>query len=629
MTQNLSHPLIVRFETGKGNVVQSGKDVITVPAFSRKAQTMQVINNVISEANKQGQPFDYLALSFRDAVKQNNGQFNDATMNALHMRANWLMKVDNGQGRILPAINRKAGSQQLYLLNPQYDKEAKDFTAIDGQNSLGKRYVVPKDTVKQVYDEYGDRNKWEKHQAEVLHKFAQINPLSEEHTKMLESPKRGLKGKDLAGFFDWRSNQVVIPELMNDNMIGIPSIKATAFGDINVTANGQQIGTGSLLSLKTGGKSGFMIPMRNPEGNAPKYQVAADISKINLVLKAKAKDGISIQKSEYYDKKNGKYKFKFKDGKPSNLILEDANNEGATFKDDKGEFTVGIKEDIKPQLEKRGYDIPKIIDNIKPTPETKYIWMSRGDMIGPKAKGPNDLDVSPSNPGFITAKEPTNGEDKYIVMVAEGALKGVITSKYLMHPDKNGHSLGDKLAGDRGLIVAQVPGVAESFVKDVPRVYEGKKIAGTYIAMDADGRENRNVARGIAGAYDALAPHGKVAVLSWDPAQKGIDDALLAMAQGKITLEDMDIKFGTPEQLFPIEQAKSPIPYKLDGERAYNETQTPEWQREYHDDVKNANKEYDKAAQNDNQDIDILGKNLGDALSDLGEAENKKDNLAQ
>lgn len=616
MSQDLKNPLIVRFEDGTGKVQQANDHTVVVPAFSRKQDTLNVINNAVKQASDQGKPFDYMALSFRDVTQKGKRQLNNATMNALFMRANWLTKIDNGQGKVLPAVNRN-NSDQLYLLNPQYDKNTRKFMAIDGQDTPGKRFVAGKDTVKDVYNAYGDQNKWEKHQADVLHKFAQINPLSEEHREMLEAPKRGLEDNDLKDFFDWRSNEMVIPELMNDSMVGIPSIKATKYPDINVSAGGKEMGTGNLLALKTGGKSGFMIPMKNPEGNAPKYQVAADVSKINLVLKAKAKDGVSIQKSQYYDKKSGIYNFKFTDGEDSKLHLVKASNKGATYQDKKGQFNVPIKDDIKQTLIDRGYEMPEIIDNIKPTPETKYIWMSRGDMIGPKAQSKNDLDVSPSNPGFITAKKPTNGEDKYIVMVAEGALKGVITAKYLMHPDKNGQSLGGKLAGDRGLIVAQVPGVAESFVKDVPRVYEGKKIAGTYIAMDADGRDNRNVARGIASAYKALAPHGKVAVLSWNPEQKGIDDALLSMAQGKTTLEDMDLKFGTPEQLFPIDKAKSPIPYKLNGERAFKDNETPEWQREYNQQVKESNAAYNKAAQEDNSDVDLLGKNFADGLKDL------------
>ena len=65
--------------------------------------------------------------------------------------------------------------------------------------------------------------------------------------------------------------------------------------------------------------------------------------------------------------------------------------------------------------------------------------------------------------------------------------------------------------------------------------------------------------------------------MSWNPEHKGLDDALLAVAQGKITIADMGIQYGTPQELFPKNQATAPNPYRLDGSRANGQ----EWQAEY------------------------------------------------
>ena len=93
--------------------------------------------------------------------------------------------------------------------------------------------------------------------------------------------------------------------------------------------------------------------------------------------------------------------------------------------------------------------------------------------------------------------------------------------------------------------------------------------------------------------------------MSWDPKQKGIDDSLLAIANGKITLEQMDVHFGTPEKLFPLDKAKTPIPYKLNGERAWQEDGVPAWRKEWQDDVQEQNKRYMDTTQNENSNIDL------------------------
>lgn len=586
----LSKPLIIRFEPGTGAVTQQNNQ-LNVPVFSTKADTTAKLNKALQTGD-----YDYLALSFRNVMS--DVQENSKVMEAAAMRANWFLKASKNE-QVLPVVNRLEGGQQVYLLNPQYSKDEKTFMVGD---SKAKDYAASDEIVEAKRQKYTSQVDWEAHQAQILNKFAQIMPLSERSKEKLTAPKRGLHERDLAGFFDWRSNAPVIPELMGDNMVGIPSIKAQSFSNVDLEANGHPMGTGSLLTLKTGGKSGIMIPMKNPQGVSPKCQVAAEVSKINCFLKAKASDGVSIQKSEYYDKKTGAYHFKMQDGSDSGLKLTAASDDGVTFTDKYGDFDVQMGDNIKNVLTARGYDLPLIIDKLTPTKETKYIWMSQGSMVGSKKIA---RDISQSNPGFITAREPKNGRDDYVVLVAEGALKGVITAKYVNVPDKEGYSLGDKIAGDKGLIVAQVPGVAKAFVKDVPKVYDGKKIAGTYIAMDADGRDNLNVCKGIHTAYEELSNYGPVKVMSWDPAQKGIDDSLLAIAQGKITLKQMDVHFGNPDKLFPYSQAKSPIPYKLNGERAFSEKEEPAYMQEWEKDKAAFDKKHNQTVANNDEQIDL------------------------
>lgn len=557
----LQNPLSVHFKSGNGNV-EVLNNRINIPAFANWSDFNTKLSNIMKS-----KPYDYIALSYSDMTDLDN----PTVLKSTEIKTNGVIKQANNQG--LRVFNRF--ENQLYFVNPTFD-----------ESSAAKRFAPSDETVLQKRDSFQDDYAWQKHQSDILKKFAVLMPLTSgqpfektNHTEMLTAPSRGLTKPELKDFFSWKSNKVIIPELMGDNMVGMPSVKATSFKDIQLAYGDTDIPT-TPLSLKTIGLSGAMIPMKNPRGDSPKYQIATDISPINVVLKAKAADGVSIQKSEYFNKKTGIYNFKL-NGEPSQLHVTEANNKEIVFTDTKGTFKGHLKEDLKQFMTDRGYDIPPLIDNIKPNANSKYIWMSQGDMIGSRAinntKQPENNRISPSMAGFITAKEPTKGSDEYLVLVAEGALKGVITANYLTRKDANGHSVGNFIAKDRGIIVAQVPGVAASFVKSVDRIYSEKKVIGTYIAMDADGRDNLSVAQGIHSAFKELSKNGPVKVMSWNPDQKGIDDSLIAVANHKITVEDMDIHFGKPEKLFPLEEASRPNPYHLDGTRANQQ----EWKIEY------------------------------------------------
>lgn len=485
-----------------------------------------------------------------------------------------------------PVLNQF--DDQWYLLNPAYDAKGHTYAPSD-EDILGKFHSFPSE------------NDWQVHQASNWKKFQSMMPLLEGdyhnaplHVSELTSASRGLEKDDLKDFFSWRSNKPVMPSLMNDDMVGMPGIAAKQFeGYSLVTKDGIETPIRP-INLKTIGMPGFMIPMKNVDGVSAKYQVSTDVSKINVHLKATTKDNVSIQSSEYYDKKADKYLFNLNGG-PSGLHVLSANPSGIQFKDVEGVFNVSMKQDVKPLLVNRGYDIPEIVDRINVSPRAKYIWPSKGTMIGSTDVAKT---VSPSNAGFVVAKESPNNE--YVVVIAEGALKGVIAAKHMDTKDASGVSMADVIAKNRGVIVAQVPGVSPAFIESVKPVYEKYNVVGTYVAMDADGRENLAVAKGIHKAEEILSPMSPVKVLSWNPVYKGIDDSLLEVSKGKLLVNNLGLTYGSPEKLFPLDKAEAPNPYKLDGTRANRVT----WDKEY-EVSKHATNDAIAQAQNQTKDLAV------------------------
>ena len=511
------------------------------------------------------QQFDYVMVTFDDSAVNAD----KAKLGSLQIKLNTLYK--DATSANLKVFNRY--NDKMYLMNPDYS----GFYKLD--------LYAPKDEdILEKFESFGDEYAWQHHQAELFQKFSAFMPLSNgkygaNHEAILKDPGRGLDDEDLKDMFSWRSGLNVAPGLMGDDMVGMPGIAGRHIPDVELFYKGKPLEY-DVVALRTEGMPGYIIPMRNVKGEFAKFQIGADVSKTNVKLKASAADGRTIQASEYLDKKSRIYKFKFKDGKETNLQAVAGDNDKQTWRDTKGTFNTHVKQDVKSILLERGYDMPEIIDKLIVVPMSKYIWPNPGTLTGT-----TDVRnvVTPSNAGFITAREPKNGCDSYVVLVAEGALKGIITAKYIDVTDATGKSFADKIAGDRGVIVAQVPGVAAKFVSSVSKIYNDTdlKIDGTYIALDADGRTNFDVCKNIHGAYHELAQWSNVSVLSWNPEQKGIDDALLAIHQGKITLDDMGIRYGTPEKLFPIENSTKPIPLLLNGQPAYTDKSKVAWQEEY------------------------------------------------
>ena len=562
-----NNPLVLRFTTNNNRRVTQDKthpDTVTVDVNSQWTAYKNTINN----AFKAG-VFDYVMVTFDNSIQE--ASKND--LNGLNIKLNALYK--DAQSANLNVYNKF--QDNIYLLNPDY----KDFFKMPA-------YMPTDDMVMDKYNQFEDKYAWQHHQAELLQKFSAFMPLgdgkygSEDHHKILEDPGRGLEPDDYKDFFTWKSGVPIVPGMMGDDMVGMPGIKAGVVEDTQLTYHGKPV-NGNILVLKTEGVKGYVIPMRNIHGEFAKFQIGTDISKSNLTLKASTADGKTIAKSEFIDKKTNQFTFTMQDGSPANLKIESANNSEQVWSDVNGSFTTHVKEDIADTLRERGYNLPPIVDSLKVVPKSKYIWPNPGSMVGsnPKNKGVTVQDtVTPSNAGFITAREPKNGADDYVVVVTEGALKGVIAAKYIDKPDANGISVADKIAGNSGIIVSQVPGVSGKFVQSVSAIYtdSDKKIRGTYIAMDADGRENLAVAKGIHGAYDELGKYSPVSVLSWDPKQKGLDDALLALSRHEITFEDMGIQFGSADKLFPLEQAEYKRPVDFNGNTPNPNQKQQDWQ---------------------------------------------------
>ena len=581
MNQRIANPFIVNMigPTKEHTVFLNGRRAYVPKNASWVDFKTQIHNNIQKDA------FDSVIVH----VDKSFDMDEPGNPNRFTIMMNEISKAANSTLTGKPVLS-DASKDTWYLMNPSWE---------DQQKAAG--YAPSDETVLSKFQSFDSEASWQEHQAAVWSRMADFMPLSTQegfgtpnHLAQLTNPKRGLEKQDLDEFWSFKSNRMLTPAVMGDDMIGMPGVEGREYDGFTIVtkdASGAETEQPlSVKSLKTVGMSGIAIPMANENGHVPKYQIATDPSKINVTLKARTLDGVSIQRSEYFNKKNNTFQFKFGDGQPSQLRVQNTEPNGTvTFADTHGEFKASMKQDILPVLKDRGYELPPLISTIQVVPNAKYIWQSKGTMVGSEAVCKI---VSPSNAGFTIGREPKNGAEDYVVLVAEGALKGRIVAKYADVPDRDGNSFGDYIAKNSGIIVAQVPGVSKAFVESVKPIYDKYNVKGTYIAMDADGRENLAVANGIDTAYKCLSEVSPVKVMSWNPEQKGMDDALLAVAQGKITLSDMGLRFGTPEKLFPKDHAKSPNPYRLDGTRANRQ----EWKAEYTQDKKVTN-DYIKALQ--------------------------------
>lgn len=574
MNKRIASPLIVNLitPTEDHKVARNGRRVY-VPVNTNWQDFTSAVNPSI-----QNEQFDSVIVH----IDKNVPMDEKGIANSVNIKISELSRTATKTLQGKPVLS-DASKESWYWMNPPYEEQTE-----------APCYAPSDDAVIEKFKTFGTADSWQEHQAAVWSRMADMMPLSNKegfgtpnHVAALTAKNRGLERKDLDKFWSFHSNRLLTPSILGDDMIGMPGVEGREYDGFTIVIQGadgqvreQPL---SVKSLKTVGMSGIAIPMENKNGHTPKYQIATDPSKINVMLRARTADGVSIQKSEYFDKKRNVFTFRMEDGRDSNLrIVSAAPNGSVGFSDIKGSFDGHMKADMLSVLKERGYDIPPLVASLQVIPNAKYIWQSKGTMVG--SNKVCDL-VSPSNAGFVLGREPKNGKDDYVVLVVEGALKGRIVAKYADVSDRDGKSFGDYIAKDSGIIVAQVPGVSKAFVESVEPIYGAYNIKGTYIAMDADGRNNLAVAQGISTAYHCLADFSPVRVMSWNPEQKGMDDALLAIAQGRITLDAMGLRFGPPEKLFPLDQASAPNPYHLDGTRANSQ----EWKLEYAQDRTKSN----------------------------------------
>lgn len=570
MNKNIAKPLIIQFTAPETNpVMKKAQKSIFVPVNITWSKFKDNVMPLVED-----NAYDSVLIHTRDDVDRDV----KGVMSNMMIKVNALSGAGTRAGK--PVLAYDNPNEPFYLMNPtKNDMKEAGF------------YAPSDETIMAKYNGYSSDAAWQEHQDKIWNRMKDMMPLStksdkfnRDHAGQLKDPKRGLEDKDLKKFWTFKTKRGLAPTIMGDDMVGMPSVEGRDYEGFTMS-NKKDDGTVEVKplivrSLMTTGTSGIMIPMANPDGNVNKHQIAADMTAWSTVLHFRAADNRTVAKSQILDKKTKEYNFTFTDGKPTHLKVTDVDPDNTiTMQDAKGLFKVQPKKEIINVLKDRNYNIPELITSIKTEQNGKYVWQSPGTMTGSDEVLKT---VSPSNPGFIIARPPKNGKDDYVVLVAEGALKGHIVAKYVDVKDKDGACFGDKVAGDHGLIVTQIPGVSEAYIKKSLVIYDKYNITGTYIAMDADGRENRNVAQGIHTAYNYINKINPATVMSWDPEQKGMDDALLAVAQGKLTIKEMGLVTGSPDVLFPLDKAKKMTPYTLKGEQM----EQPVWQMEYEESKK-------------------------------------------
>lgn len=570
MNKNIAKPLIVQFTPPENQpVMKKSSKSLFVPVNAQWADFRDKVLPLVA-----GPDYDSVLVHVTGEVDRDQ----KGVMSSMAIKMNALAGAGNRSGK--PVLTYEKVTDPFYLVNPSFeDKKG------------APKYAPADETIMAKYNSYESDAAWQEHQSKIWDRMKDMMPLSRkadqynrDHASQLKDPKRGLQEKDLGKFWTFKPGQTISPALMGDDMVGMPSVEGRDYDGFTMSIN-QPDGTVAtkalkVRSLQTAGAAGIMIPMANADGFVSKHQIATDLTPYGTTLHFRAADGKTVAKGELLDKKTREYKFMFEDGTNTHLkVTAVAMDDTITMQDAHGIFNVKPKNELIDTLKSRGYNVPEIITSVKAEANGKYVWQAPGTMTGSDEVLKT---VSPSNPGFIIARPPKNGETQYNVLVVEGALKGQIVAKYVDVKDKNGVCFGDRIAGDKGIIVTQVPGVAEAYVKNAVTIYDKYDIKGTYIAMDADGRENRNVANGIHTAYNYISKYCPTTVLSWDPAQKGMDDALLAVAQKKITIDEMGIVSGKPEALFPLDKAHAMLPYRLDGTVANR----PAWQLDYQETLK-------------------------------------------
>lgn len=385
---------------------------------------------------------------------------------------------------------------------------------------LNPKYPYPVELPLNVY------NKTIREEINVIHmkqgifykKLAKINDLQINHKIELTSKKRSLEEQDLMNYFSWKPNIIIIPELFNCDCIGIPGLNLYQ--------------EDHFYHIKTCYQKGIMIPIYSIDGNIYKYQLKSELIKGSVKLKARTKDGFSVMHSEYFD--NNIYylgdEYKFIKSNFTGIEIENINTNEI--------LNVELGQDVTNYFPNR----PKIIDKIKVEMKAKYKWLPKASMIKDDI---NTKAMTHTENIFLQNKKGDNN----ILIITEGILKAHIINKHF---------------SNHNIIVAATPGIAKSMLNSlVQDIFKLSNIKEVLIAYDNDAYKNRLVNDAISYLFQKLRNHFNTKVITWDKEYKGLDDYLINNKNRKFI-------YGTPNQIYPIQESEYPYPYHITGKRAKN-----------------------------------------------------------
>lgn len=196
-------------------------------------------------------------------------------------------------------------------------------------------------------------------------------------------------------------------------------------------------------------------------------------------------------------------------------------------------------------------NIPENVKKIQAKAGAKYCW----SITTSNARfGTDGLNLTSAHAGFNFVE---GDKPNYDVLVVEGALKGKIVTELAQKKDKTGKSFQEALSPNgNSLAIVQVPGVQQTgAIEQIKKLNQlGVPIDRVHIAMDTDASENRMVAQGISNAEDMLKhyfPNSQVDVMKWGGNEKGLDDAMVAVLNGKASYDDLNFEYGETKEMYP------------------------------------------------------------------------------
>ncbi|MBQ5475124.1 MAG: hypothetical protein IIT65_10625, partial [Lachnospiraceae bacterium] len=211
MNKQIQKPLIVTFYQPQEKVVSCSTkgSRVYVPVNVNWNEFTSVVNNVKENG------YDSILVQ----VDKNVDLDQKGVVNTLNIKMSHLVKIADEQIPVL-TTSGQADEEPWYLMNPTYEDQAQ-----------AHGYVPANDTVMAKYNEYEDNDAWQKHQNQIWTRMADMMPLSSstkygspDHLAALTDPSRGLERSDVTRFFSYRSNKMLSPALMGDNMIGMPGV---------------------------------------------------------------------------------------------------------------------------------------------------------------------------------------------------------------------------------------------------------------------------------------------------------------------------------------------------------------------------------------------------------------------